>query len=304
MAANEKLIEKFKTPQWRAIIASLLVFAFLILWTQYFAENNQVLYNISYSKFVEQLDAGNIKSVTIKKLVVIGVLNKDIQLALPGEVKAVTVRNFRTFLPSFQGEALINKLADKHVIITVEPEEERSLLGQIIIGILPWALIIGVWFFLMRRTQQQIQGGPGGVFSFGASKARLFDVKKPGITFRDVAGMDKVKNELMETVEFLKDPSRYASIGAKVPKGVLLVGPPGTGKTLLARATAGEAGVPFFSISASEFIEMFVGVGASRVRDLFKRARDTKPSIVFIDEIDSIGRTRGPGLGGGHDERA
>ena len=189
------------------------------------------------------------------------------------------------------------------MVITVAPEEERSLLWQIVLGLLPWALIIGVWIFLMRRTQQQMQGGPGGVFSFGASKARLFNANKPGITFKDVAGMDKVKNELMETVEFLKDPARFLSIGAKVPKGVLLVGPPGTGKTLLARATAGEAGVPFFSISASEFIEMFVGVGASRVRDMFKKAKEAHPSIIFIDEIDAVGRTRGTGLGGGHDER-
>jgi len=303
MPAEEKLTDKLKTPQWRAILASLLIFIFLIVWTQYFVDNKQVLYNISYSKFVEQLDAGNIKSVLIKKLVVIGVFNKDIEITIPGEVKAVTVKNFRTFLPLFQGEALLGKLEEKHVIITIEPEEERSVFWQFVFGILPWALIIGVWIFLMRRTQQQMQGGPGGVFSFGASKARLFDAKKPGITFKDVAGMDKVKNELMETVEYLKDPSRFAGIGAKVPKGVLLVGPPGTGKTLLARATAGEAGVPFFSISASEFIEMFVGVGASRVRDMFKKAKEAHPSIIFIDEIDAVGRTRGTGLGGGHDER-
>ena len=222
---------------------------------------------------------------------------------MPAEVKAVKVKNFRTFLPSFQGETLLSKLEEKHVVITVSPEEERSLLWQLVMGLLPWALIIGVWIFLMRRTQQQMQGGPGGVFSFGASKARLFNANKPGITFKDVAGMDNVKNELMETVEFLKDPARFLSIGAKVPKGVLLVGPPGTGKTLLARATAGEAGVPFFSISASEFIEMFVGVGASRVRDMFKKAKEAHPSIIFIDEIDAVGRTRGTGLGGGHDER-
>jgi len=303
MAVEEKLTDKLKTPQWRAIIASLLIFIFMIVWSQYFVDNSQVLYNISYSKFVEQLDAGNIKSVSIKKLVVTGVFNKDTVITVPGEVKTETVKYFRTFLPSFQGEALMGKLQEKHVIITIEPEEEKSLLWQLVLGLLPWALIIGVWIFLMRRTQQQMQGGPGGVFSFGASKARLFDVKKPGITFKDVAGMDKVKNELMETVEFLKDPSRFAGIGAKVPKGVLLVGPPGTGKTLLARATAGEAGVPFFSISASEFIEMFVGVGASRVRDMFKKAKEAHPSIIFIDEIDAVGRTRGTGLGGGHDER-
>jgi cell division protease FtsH len=154
----------------------------------------------------------------------------------------------------------------------------------------------------MRRAQQ-IQGGPGGLFTFGASKAKLFDAKKVSVTFKDVAGMNKVKQELKETIEFLKDPSKFRKLGAKVPKGVLLVGAPGTGKTLLARAVAGEAGVPFFSISGSEFIEMFVGVGASRVRDMFKKAKESQPSIIFIDEIDAVGRTRGAGLGGGHDER-
>jgi len=170
--------------------------------------------------------------------------------------------------------------------------------------ILTWlfSLIIGFWVLMMKRNQQ-IQGGPGGLFTFGASKAKLYDMKKPRVTFEDVAGMDNVKMELRETIEFLKDPSRFAKIGAKVPIGVLLIGPPGTGKTLLARATAGEAGVPFYSISASEFIEMFVGVGASRVRDMFKKAKDSHPSIIFIDEIDAVGRTRGTGLGGGHDER-
>lgn len=303
MPAEEKLIDKFKNSQWRVVLASLLILVFLIVWTQYFAGSNLEQYDISYSKFVEQLDSGNIKSVTIKKLVLTGVFINDIEVTVPDEVKAVKVKNFRTFLPSFQGETLLSKLEEKHVVITVAPEEERSLLWQLVMGLLPWALIIGVWIFLMRRTQQQMQGGPGGVFSFGASKARLFNANKPGITFKDVAGMDKVKNELMETVEFLKDPARFLSIGAKVPKGVLLVGPPGTGKTLLARATAGEAGVPFFSISASEFIEMFVGVGASRVRDMFKKAKEAHPSIIFIDEIDAVGRTRGTGLGGGHDER-
>jgi cell division protease FtsH len=155
----------------------------------------------------------------------------------------------------------------------------------------------------MTKRTQQIQGGPGGLFTFGASKAKLYDTKKPSITFNDVAGMDNVKMELRETIEFLKDPSRFEKLGAKVPKGVLLIGPPGTGKTLLARATAGEAAVPFYSISASEFIEMFVGVGASRVRDMFKKAKESHPSIIFIDEIDAVGRTRGTGLGGGHDER-
>ncbi|MBS1126141.1 MAG: ATP-dependent metalloprotease FtsH [Nitrospirae bacterium] len=304
MPEKERLTDKLKNPQWRAVIASLLIFFFLILWTKYFSvENKQTQYDISYSKFIEQLEAGNIKEVTIKKLAVSGIFIKDIEVSMPAEGKVTTVKNFRTFLPSFQGEDLLAKLEGKKVVITVASEEERSVFWQFLIGLLPWVLIIGFWIFMTRRTQQQMQGGPGGVFSFGASKARLFDVKKPGITFKDVAGMDNVKNELRETIEFLKDPSRFLSIGAKVPKGVLLVGPPGTGKTLLARATAGEAGVPFFSISASEFIEMFVGVGASRVRDMFKKAKEAHPSIIFIDEIDAVGRTRGTGLGGGHDER-
>jgi cell division protease FtsH len=156
----------------------------------------------------------------------------------------------------------------------------------------------------MRRASKGIAGGAGGLFSFGESKARVFaDETRPHVTFADVAGMENVKVELREIIEFLKDPKKFAAIGARVPKGVLLIGAPGTGKTLLARATAGEAGVPFFSINASEFVEMFVGVGASRVRDLMKKAKTAKPSIVFIDEIDAVGRTRGAGFGGGHDER-
>jgi cell division protease FtsH len=225
-----------------------------------------------------------------------------VNIQIPAEKKVVAVKRFVTFLPSFQGEGLISKLEEKKVTINVEPAQQESLVWQILIGVLPWALIIGVWIFIMRRAQR-IQGGPGGLFTFGASKAKLYDVKKPKLTFQDVAGMDNVKQELRETIEFLKDPDRFRKLGAKVPKGVLLVGPPGTGKTLLARATAGEAGVPFYSISASEFIEMFVGVGASRVRDLFKKAKDSQPSIIFIDELDAVGRTRGTGLGGGHDER-
>jgi cell division protease FtsH len=220
---------------------------------------------------MEQLSAGNIKSVSIKKLLVTGELGKDVSIQLQGEKKPSKVKYFRTVLPSFQGEGLLSQLREKNVIITIEPGEE-GLFWRILIGVLPWVLIIGFWVLMMRRNQQ-IQGGAGGLFTFGASKAKLFDTKKPGVTFKDVAGMDNVKMELRETIEFLKDPSRFAKLGAKVPKGVLLIGPPGTGKTLFARATAGEAAVPFYSISASEFIEMFVGVGASRVRDMFKRQR-------------------------------
>ncbi len=302
-AGERNISEKLKSPQWRAIIVALLVFVIMIVWTQYFTPSGPARYEINYSQFLNQLDAGNIKSVSIRKLQVNGEFIKEVNIAMPEAKKPVTVKYFFSYLPSFQGEALLSELKNKNVTIRVEPVEEKSIFWQFIAGVLPWVLIIGVWMLIMRRAQQQIQGGPGGLFTFGASKAKLYDVKRPAVTFKDVAGMENVKLELRETIEFLKDPSRYLRIGAKVPKGVLLIGPPGTGKTLLARATAGEAGVPFYSISASEFIEMFVGVGASRVRDMFKRAKETHPSIIFIDEIDAVGRTRGTGLGGGHDER-
>jgi len=302
-SVKDGISERLKNPQWRTGIAVLLVFVVMLIWTQYFSSPGQERYEISYSQFIEQLNAGNIKSVSIKKLLVTGEFTKVVNIPSPGEKKAAGVKYFQTFLPSFQGEGLIAELEKKNVVINVEPSEGTSVFWQFILGMLPWVLIIGVWVLVMRRAQQQIQGGAGGLFTFGQSKAKLFDAKRPRITFQDVAGMDNVKQELRETIEFLKDPSRFAKLGAKVPKGVLLVGPPGTGKTLLARATAGEAGVPFYSISASEFIEMFVGVGASRVRDMFQKAKASHPSIIFIDEIDAVGRTRGTGLGGGHDER-
>jgi cell division protease FtsH len=298
-----KMFDRFKSPQWRIVIAVLLIFLFFYMWGQFFSSRTNELYNISYSQFIEQLNANNIKSITIKDLLVSGEFIKEINIQLTGQKKTAAVKYFQTFLPSFQGEGLIAKLQEKNVVINVESSEKKGILWQILMGILPWVVIIGVWIFIMRRSQQQIQGGAGGLFSFGASKAKLYDVKKPSVTFKDVAGMENTKQQLKETIEFLKDPTKFKRLGAKIPKGVLLVGPPGTGKTLLARATAGEAGVPFYSISGSEFIEMFVGVGASRVRNMFKKAKDSQPSIIFIDEIDAVGRTRGTGLGGGHDER-
>jgi cell division protease FtsH len=303
MNEKEKLSEKLQSPQWRAAMAAFLIVVILFVWSQYFTQSAPEQYAINYSKFIEQLNAGNIKSVSIRQLQVTGEFNKGVDIPLPGAKKTVQVKEFRTYLPSFQGENLITLLEEKHVSINVEPAQEKSLFWQFLVGILPWVLIIGVWVLIMRRAQQQIQGGAGGLFTFGSSKAKRFEFRKTSVTFKDVAGMENVKQELRETIEFLKDPSKYDKIGAKVPKGVLLIGPPGTGKTLLARATAGEADVPFYSISASEFIEMFVGVGASRVRDMFKKAKESHPSIIFIDEIDSVGRTRGTGLGGGHDER-
>ena len=286
---------------WRYITALAIASVVIFAWHSFSNVGPPARYTINYTQFMEQLNAGTIKSVSIKKLLVRGELAKEVSIQLPGEKTPVKVTYFETVLPSFQDEGLLPQLREKKVVITIE-SAEQGYFWQILTGILPWVLIIGFWV-LMTKRNQQLQGGPGGLFTFGASKAKLYDTKKPSITFKDVAGMDNVKMELRETIEFLKDPSRFAKLGAKVPKGVLLIGPPGTGKTLLARATAGEAAVPFYSISASEFIEMFVGVGASRVRDMFKKAKDSHPSIIFIDEIDSVGRTRGTGLGGGHDER-
>lgn len=288
---------------WRYIAAFLAAALFLYGWNSYFNANipPPERSTINYSQFIEQLDSGTVKSVSIKKEILNGELIKETGILLQGAQKPLQVKHFMTVLPASHGEALLSRLEEKNVTINIE-STEQSALWQLLLNILPWVLIIGFWAVIMKKGQQ-VQGVPNGLFAFGASKAKLYDDKKKSVTFKDVAGMDNVKLELGETIEFLKNPSRFGKIGAKVPKGVLLVGPPGTGKTLFARATAGEADVPFYSISASEFIEMFVGVGASRVRDMFKRAKETQPSIIFIDEIDAVGRTRGTGLGGGHDER-
>ncbi len=303
MAETKKsMSDIMKSPQWKIGMGILIFFLFLYLWNQFFTLGRPEQYSITYSQFLEQLNTGNIKSITIKNHQVNGEFIKKTDLQLHDEKQTVSIKNFLTFLPSFQGEDLLKKLQEKNVAVTVEPSEKGSILWQLLIGVLPWLLIIGVWVLIMKRAQQ-MQGGPGGLFSFASSKAKLFDASKSNITFKDVAGMDNVKQELRETIEYLKDASKFRRLGAKVPKGVLLVGPPGTGKTLLARAVAGEAAVPFYNISASEFIEMFVGVGASRVRDMFKKAKESQPSIIFIDEIDAVGRTRGAGMGGGHDER-
>jgi cell division protease FtsH len=294
---------QLQSPQGRILIAIILISAAFYIWQVYTTTSGPERFPISYSQFMEQLNESNIRSVSIQKLRVNGEFMKKTDLTIVGSTKPAPIQYFVTYLPTFQGQDLLNLLSGKKVAITIEPPEEGSPIWGFVLSMLPWVLILGFWFFMMRRAQQQIQGGAGGLFTFGQSKAKLYDVKRPKVTFKDVAGLDNVKQELRESIDFLKDPSKYAKIGAKVPKGVLLVGPPGTGKTLLARASAGEAGVPFYSISASEFIEMFVGVGASRVRDMFKKARDSHPSIIFIDEIDAVGRTRGAGLGGGHDER-
>jgi len=238
---------------------------------------------ITYSEFQRQVDADQIKDATIKGNKVTSVVNGQRQ---------VTV--FREMELDFA-----SKLEDKAVNVKVEDAESGGTILSYIISALPLLFIIGLWFFLMR----QMQGGGGRAMSFGKSKARLLTERHGRVTFEDVAGVDEAKEELEEIVDFLKDPSKFQRLGGKIPKGALLVGPPGTGKTLIARAVAGEANVPFFTISGSDFVEMFVGVGASRVRDMFEQAKKNAPCIIFIDEIDAVGRHRGAGLGGGNDER-
>jgi cell division protease FtsH len=239
---------------------------------------------MEYSQFIEEVKQGNVAKVTIEGRVLKGVRNDG--------------RKFTTYSPS--DPWLVSDLLKAGVIIEAKPEEEPSLLMNIFVSWFPMLLLIGVWIFFMRQMQG---GGRGGAFSFGKSRARMLDESTNPVTFADVAGCEEAKEEVSELVDFLRDPSKFQKLGGRIPRGVLMVGSPGTGKTLLARAIAGEAKVPFFSISGSDFVEMFVGVGAARVRDMFEQAKKHAPCIVFIDEIDAVGRQRGAGLGGGNDER-
>jgi cell division protease FtsH len=240
---------------------------------------------IPYSELLDEVKAQRLKEVTIAGLQITAVRNDD--------TKVVT-----TATPLDRG--LIGDLRDNNIKFAVKTPEEPSFLSQVFISWFPMLLLIGVWIFFMRQMQG---GGKGGAFSFGKSKARMLDETNNSVTFSDVAGCDEAKEEVTEIVDFLKDPTKFQKLGGRIPRGVLMVGPPGTGKTLLARAIAGEAKVPFFSISGSDFVEMFVGVGASRVRDMFENAKKHSPCIIFIDEIDAVGRHRGAGMGGGNDER-
>jgi cell division protease FtsH len=240
-----------------------------------------------YSEFLRQIRSGNVQRVEFD--------DEKINYG------SRTPLQYYTISPETDNNTLIGILEDNGVQFTAQEPESQSLIGQLLISSFPILLLIGVWIYFMR----QMQGGGGGrgAMSFGKSKARLLGEDQVGVTFADVAGVDEAKAEVAEIVDFLKDPSKFQRLGGKIPKGVLMVGPPGTGKTLLARAIAGEAKVPFFTISGSDFVEMFVGVGASRVRDMFDQAKKQAPCIIFIDELDAVGRHRGAGLGGGHDER-
>jgi len=263
------------------IIAIVLVSVF-----SNFGPRHAASEKISYSQFLTEIDQGAINTVTVED-------NKIIKGVTKGN------RRFVTYMP-LPDDALLGQLLKNKVDVSGQEKQQESFLLHLFVNWFPMLLLIGVWVFFMR----QMQGGGGrGAMSFGRSRARLLGEDQVKVTFADVAGVDEAKEEVKELVDFLRDPSKFQSLGGRIPRGVLLIGPPGTGKTLLAKAVAGEAKVPFFTISGSDFVEMFVGVGASRVRDMFEQAKKHAPCIIFIDEIDAVGRHRGAGLGGGHDER-
>jgi cell division protease FtsH len=270
------------------LIVILIPVVFVELTSQRRADSQE----ITYTDFARELDHGNVAAVEI-----VEGQQVDGEFKGPVRIGAREVLRFEVLLPAQASDALVAKMSDQGVRITAK-HPRQGLLG-VFVQLLPWLVIIGFWIFLFR----QMQAGGSRAFSFGKSKAKLLTGDTPKVTFVDVAGCDEAKVELQEIIEFLKDPQKFTRLGGRLPKGALLVGPPGTGKTLLARAVAGEAARPFFSMSGSDFVEMFVGVGASRVRDLFEQGKAHAPCIIFIDEIDAVGRHRGAGLGGGHDER-
>jgi cell division protease FtsH len=276
----------------RNTIFYLLIFLVIIGVVSFFNGNNEPTEHISYNKFVDHLESGEITSVSLQPERGVFEVRGQLEGYEEGKYFLTYIMNNDNILDRIDEMA---KTSD----VEVMPAKETSGWVTFFTSIIPFIIIFILFFFLLN----QAQGGGSRVMNFGKSKAKLYDESKKKVRFKDVAGADEEKQELVEVVEFLKDPRKFAELGARIPKGVLLVGPPGTGKTLLARAAAGEAGVPFFSISGSDFVEMFVGVGASRVRDLFENAKKNAPCIIFIDEIDAVGRQRGAGLGGGHDER-
>ena len=270
-------------PTNKSIVAVLVIILLGLFVFQIYNKPKKNHDNIPFSEFSEAISADKIASVMIQGRNITGTYKDG--------------KEFKTFAP--EDPDLVKRLREKGVRISARPDEESGIWQNIFISWFPMLLLIGVWIFFMR----QMQSGGGKAMSFGKSEARLFTGRENRVTFHDVAGIDEAKEELQEIIDFLVDPKKFTKLGGRIPKGVLLVGPPGTGKTLLARAIAGEASVPFFTISGSDFVEMFVGVGASRVRDLFNQAKKNAPCIIFIDEIDAVGRHRGAGLGGGHDER-
>lgn len=275
-----------------------------IIMMQMFRSNEVSEVEITYNEYQRLLNENKIESAVISKSEINnyyfhGRLKEEEMLHVTKD-RTVKSKKFLVFLPEAGSVENINTWKEKGIDFTFE--EKDSSWWTALLTILPWVIIFGVWILIMRRMQGGA-GGSRGIFNFGKSRAKVFNENMPKVTFKDVAGADEAKYELQEIIEFLKEPAKFQKLGGRIPRGVLLLGPPGTGKTLLARAVAGEAGVPFYSISGADFVEMFVGVGASRVRDLFEQGKKSAPCIIFIDEIDAVGRHRGAGLGGGHDER-
>ncbi|MBM4176323.1 MAG: ATP-dependent metallopeptidase FtsH/Yme1/Tma family protein [Ignavibacteria bacterium] len=280
----------------------VIVAAIIVM--QMFRSNEVSEVEINYPEYLRLLNEDKIESAVISKSEINnyyfhGKLKEEELLKVTKD-RSVKSKKFMVFIPEAGSVENINLWKEKKIDFTFE--EKDSSWWTAILTILPWIIIFGVWILIMRRMQGG-GGGSRGIFNFGKSRAKVFNENMPKVTFKDVAGADEAKYELQEIIEFLKEPNKFQALGGRIPRGVLLLGPPGTGKTLLARAVAGEAGVPFFSISGADFVEMFVGVGASRVRDLFEQGKKSAPCLVFIDEIDAVGRQRGAGLGGGHDER-
>lgn len=288
---------------WKGTGKSLLFWVALILLAivafNYYSNLTTDEAEITYSEFIAELDKGNISEVSFTERSITGKLNQSARFTSVESKRAYG--NFKTLIPFPDiNYDIVSRLEAKGV--SIKAEEKSPDIIAVLFTLAPWILLIFIWLFFIRQMQMG-GGGTKGLFSFGKSRAKLSTDERPKVTFKDVAGADEAKEELQEIIEFLKEPGKFQKLGGKIPKGALLLGPPGTGKTLLARAVAGEAGVPFFSMSGSDFVEMFVGVGASRVRDLFDQGKKNAPCIIFIDEIDAVGRHRGAGLGGGHDER-
>ncbi|NOY88922.1 MAG: ATP-dependent metallopeptidase FtsH/Yme1/Tma family protein [FCB group bacterium] len=282
----------------KSLIFWLALFLIMVISYTYYSGFSQDKAVITYSEFINQVENNNVSKVTFEDRKVSGILKKAEKFSSVNSPKSFS--KFQTRIPfrDYNYE-LVNKL-EKNKVKIVAKEQSPNIFSYLVAAA-PWVILILIWLFFIR--QMQGGGGPKGLFSFGKSKAKLLTDERPRVTFNDVAGAEEAKEELEEIIEFLQEPGKFQRLGGKIPKGALLLGPPGTGKTLLARAVAGEAGVPFFSMSGSDFVEMFVGVGASRVRDLFDQGKKNAPCIIFIDEIDAVGRQRGAGLGGGHDER-
>jgi len=299
---------KTKTPgvfNWQNILLFLAIWLLVSFFFRGFLTPEAR--ELPYTKFKRIVSQGKVTELTLQGNSIRGAMRvssgqKDNPEGKTGGTPQEEKQYFVTNVPQFGDPELLKLLESKNITIYVKSSEQPWFVS-LLVGLLPWVLIIGIFLYTGKKMRERMGGGLGGPFSFAKSKAKLYKKSKTSVTFDDVAGLHNAKKELEEIIEFLKNPEKFRKVGAKLPRGILLVGPPGTGKTLMAKATAGEADVPFFSISGSEFIEMFVGVGASRVRDMFEKAKKDAPSIIFIDEIDAIGRIRGTGLGGGHDER-